>query len=208
MSDHRRFIASYRLQYGDRVRQLLPRALEFREGSVGPAMCALAFETAQSPARIAHRLPRALQVVVHVAKLIRPRALIGRQRILPLSFKVRAFLGSEIGDVGRLGQQRAFRRRERLEAVSKVGAIFRFHGRQQLPQLVAQAALIVDDPVEARFEMAVLIDLIRQLLDSAQDNFEVDARILVPFRRQARRIAEPCRAGTQRLDGLLERFFG
>ena len=112
MRDHGRLVADDRLQYGDRVRQLLTGALEFSEGSVGPAMPALALETAQTPARIAHRLPGSLQVAVHVAELKRPGALLWGERAVVLSLNVRPFLRRQVGDIRRFGQQRAFGGRE------------------------------------------------------------------------------------------------
>ena len=91
--------------------------------------------------------------------------------------------------------------------MSKVRALLRLRVRQQLPQLVAQATLIVDDSVQTGFQVAVPIDLVRQLLDAAQHDLEIDARVVLAFRGQSCRIAEPRRAGTQRRDRLLRLFF-
>ena len=72
---------------------------------------------------------------------------------------------------------------------------------------IAQTALVVDDPIESSLQViGTLIELVGEDLDAAQDQLQIDARVVV-FGSQPNRVAIPGGALAQTVDALLWLLF-
>ena len=164
MGDQLLLVASRRLEHPDRIPKLLAGAFQLAKRGVHAAVGTFALQPAQAPTRIAEGLAGTFQVVGQRAELVGAGLLIRRTLLCRCLLDVEAFLGGEIHAVADLGHQRSLANRQRLEVGVETDGLGTRAGVGHLgekpAQLVAYAALIVDQPVEARFELVALVELV------------------------------------------------
>ena len=157
-------IAHRRLQHLHRVQQLLAGALQFGQRRIGAAVAALALQAPEQSPRVAQGLARALQIVGQGRQLVGAALLFHRAFLGRRLLDEQALLGGQVDAVAHFRQQRPLAAGQRLERAAETErfgtGLLGFDVHQQSAHVVAQAALIVDQAVEARFQAIALVQLV------------------------------------------------
>ena len=205
MDDQLAQIAGHGSQHGDGIAQLLPRALQFGKRRVGAAMAAFPLQTPQAAARVAERLPGALQIVGYVGELVSAGLLLRRALFRRRLLDEQPLLGGEIDGVAHLRHQHPLPGRNVVEVGTesqRIGAgVALGDGGEQLPHLIAGAALIVDQPVQAACQLVALLELIDELQNASGDKLQVHPGVVVRRRSKTHGVVEPRGALTQEVQG-------
>ena len=188
-------IGRHPLQHRHRVEQLLAGALPLRQRGVAARVRHLPLEPAQRQPHLGGGLPAAVQVARQRLERDQPAALLRAALLLRLGPDAGLLVGGEVGDRARLGRQLPLCRRDRVELGPESDRVGRRAGALDLVEQGAHrrehAALVLDQAVEARLELALIAaQLVCQHLDPAQHHLEVLARLAI-LRIEPERVAQP-----------------
>ena len=169
-------------------------------------MGAFAFEPPQASPRVAQRLSGAFQEVGNALQLIGAALLLRRQLLRRHLLDEQALLRCQVDALADIRQQHSLAAGQAaeavLEAVRFARRLLRGNIRQQAADGIADAALVVDQTVDAAFQRRAFVELIRQRENAPRHQLQVDAGVVVVRRRQAHGVVEPRRALPQRVDRL------